>query len=350
MKMPVRILLMLLCAALILALPFTVSAPNMLSNVKMELMNEEDDEDEIDFGRLIFPSACAEEAEEVFEEEDLDKEEVSGQQARYVLPLDFSPAPAPNPDLYTEDGYEDETISVRLEHREMEDGTKMHIAYVRIADPSQLRTNVAHPDDLTHAHPRLVTKMTSEANAVIAVGGDNYNQETQKKSFEYRMTQKIRSKTNKYKDILIIDDQGDFHLFIKSQGIKEFPEQLNKEGRKIVNAFTFGPALVKDGELVELDSGYGYNPGGREPRVAIGQLGPLNYVLVVIEVKSRDGKSGFSQHKLAEFMYELGCKQAFNLDGGNSAIMVFGDQVIKGQPGGDERQLYDIVYFASAKP
>ena len=38
MKMPVRILLILLCAALIIALPFTVSAPNMLNDVKMELM------------------------------------------------------------------------------------------------------------------------------------------------------------------------------------------------------------------------------------------------------------------------------------------------------------------------
>ena len=35
MKMPVRILLILLCAALIIALPFMVSAPNMLSSVKM---------------------------------------------------------------------------------------------------------------------------------------------------------------------------------------------------------------------------------------------------------------------------------------------------------------------------
>lgn len=350
MKMPVRILLILLCAALILVLPFTVSAPNMLSNVKMELMNEDDDEEEIDFGRLLFASACAEEAEEIYEDEDLDSGEVSDHKSQYVLPLDFSPAPAPNPDLYTAEGYEDETISVKMEHREMDDGTKMHIAWIKIADASQLRTNVAHPDNLSHAHPRLVTKMTEEANAVIAVGGDNYNQETQKKSFEYRMTQKIRSKTNKLKDILIIDDQGDFHLFIKSEGVKEFPEQLKKQGRKVVNAFTFGPALVKDGELLKLDNGYGYNPGGREPRVAIGQIGQLEYVLVLIEVKSRDGKSGFSQHKLAEFMFELGCKQAFNLDGGNSAIMVFGNQVIKGQPGGDERQLYDIIYFATAKP
>ena len=41
MKMPVRILLILLCAALIIALPFTVSAPNMLNDIKMELMNQE---------------------------------------------------------------------------------------------------------------------------------------------------------------------------------------------------------------------------------------------------------------------------------------------------------------------
>ncbi len=350
MKMPVRILLVILCAALITALPFMVSSPNMLSSVKTELMNEEGDEEEIDFGRLLFSSARAEEADDIYEEEDLDSGEVSDHTSQYVLPLDFSPAPAPDPALFTEDSYEDETISVKMEVQELEDGTKMHVARVTIADASQLRTNVAHPNDLTNSHPRLVTKMTEEVNAVIAVGGDNYNQETPKKSFEYRMTQKIRSKANKQKDILIIDDRGDFHLFINSEGIKEFPDQLKKQGRKLVNAFTFGPALVKDGELVDLKRDYGYNPGGREPRAAIGQTGPLSYVLVVVEVKGRDGKTGFSQHRLAEFMHELGCEQAFNLDGGNSAIMVFGDQVIKGQPGGDERQLYDIIYFATAKP
>ena len=79
MKMPVRILLILLCAAMIIALPFTISAPNMLNDVKMELMNDADDDEEIDFGRLFFSAACAEKAEEVFEDEDLDTGEVSGE-------------------------------------------------------------------------------------------------------------------------------------------------------------------------------------------------------------------------------------------------------------------------------
>ena len=87
------------------------------------------------------------------------------------------------------------------------------------------------------------------------------------------MTEKIRAKTNNLKDILIIDDLGDFHLLIQSQGLHKgdkpyFPDVMKAEGRTIVNAFTFGPALVKDGEMLTISDSYGYNPHGREPRSA----------------------------------------------------------------------------------
>ena len=344
MKMPVRILLAVLCAVLILLLPFLVSSPNMLNDVKMELMNS--GEDEIDFGRFLLSSARA--------EDDLEEETIEdGQFAshpEWALPLDFSVPPAPNKDLYTEDGYEDETIRVRIEHQQFDEGTKIHIAYVQIADASQLRTAVANPEKLGSTIPKKVSKMAEENHAVIAISGDNYQNEPAKKTFEVRMTKQIKTKTNKTKDILVIDDHGDFHLFIKSQGVKDFPAQLKNEGRTLVNAFTFGPALVKDGELVETDTGYGYNPGGREPRAAIGQLGPLSYVMVVVEARSRSGDSGLSHEKLAKVMFDLGCVQAFNLDGGNSAEMVFGEQTYKGMPNGDERKLNDIIFFATSQP
>lgn len=352
MKTPVRILLIILCAAMIILLPFIVSSPNMLNDVKMELMNDEDDEDEIDFGRLFLSTAIAEEekeGEDDLEVETLAEDDLSAY-PEWALPLDFTPGQEPNSELYRENRYEDDTIRVRMEEQVMDDGTKMFVAYIRISDPSQIRTGVANPDKIGSNKTKTVAAMAKNYNAVIALNGDNYVDKPDKTTFEYRMTQKIRSKSNKQKDILIIDDQGDFHLFIRSQGIKEFPEKLKKEGRKLVNAFTFGPALVKDGELLELNDNYGYNPHGREPRAAIGQMGPLNYVIVIIQAQDRDGKTGMSQGKLAEFMYGLGCVQAFNLDGGNSAEIIFGDQVIKGMPGGDERTLSDIIYFASLQP
>ena len=87
MKMPLRILLILLCAAIILIIPFTVSSPNLLNDVKMELMN--DGEDEIDFGKLLFPGAIAEDlADEEVEEEELDEDKledaVSGIRGRII--------------------------------------------------------------------------------------------------------------------------------------------------------------------------------------------------------------------------------------------------------------------------
>ncbi len=356
MKMPARILLILLCAVMIAVLPFTVSSPNMLNDVKMELMNDEGDEDEIDFGRLLFSAAMAEEAaaEDLTDSDELEVTELNEDEffphPEWALPLDFTPGQVPNEELYTENGYEDETIRVKLEEQSMDDGTKIYIAYVQISDPSQLRTGVANPQKPASTRAKTVGTMAKNYNAVIALNGDNYTDKPDKTTFEYRMTQKIRSKSNKQKDILIIDDQGDFHLFIKSQGLKEFPNELKNAGKKLVNAFTFGPALVKDGELLELNKNYGYNPGGREPRAAIGQMGPLSYVLVIVQAKDRDGKTGMSQGKLAEFMHELGCVQAFNLDGGNSAEMVFGKKTIKGMPGGDERTLSDIIYFATMQP
>ena len=350
MKMPVRILLILLCAALILALPFTVSAPNMLNDVKMELMNDEDDGEEIDFGRLFLSAAYAEEAGEITEDVDLDGGETDGTPAAYVLPFDFSPAPAPDQSKYTQDTYEDETISVKLTHESWEDGTQIHTAYIRILDASQLRTGVVNPEKVASTRTKTPSTLARNYNAVIAISGDNYADDPKKTTFEYRMKQKIRSNSNRLKDILIIDDQGDFHLYIKSEGLKNAPKELKDAGRSLVNAFTFGPALVKDGKLLEIDKEYGYNPNGREPRAAIGQTGPLSYVTVIVQAKDRDGKSGVSQHKLAEYMYGLGCIQAFNLDGGNSAEMIFGEQIFKGMPDGDERPLSDIIYFATAKP
>ena len=63
MKLPVRILLALLCAALVLAAPFALSAPNMLEDAQWELIDILDAQES---GLLSFliPSAIAEVTEE----------------------------------------------------------------------------------------------------------------------------------------------------------------------------------------------------------------------------------------------------------------------------------------------
>ena len=221
MKALVRVLLCLLCAALIIAIPFTISAPNMLGEVKMEMMNSDEegeaDGEEIDFGRLFFSSAFA---DELTEETITEGEFFS--HPEWALPLDFTVPPTPKAELYTPDGYEDESIRVRIETRQLDEGTTATIAFVNIARADQLRTAVGNPEKLASTRTKSVSAMARANHAVIAMNGDNYVDQPAKTTFEYRMTNKIRSKTNRTKDILMIDEAGDFHLFIKSQGVEDF--------------------------------------------------------------------------------------------------------------------------------
>ncbi|MBQ3279426.1 MAG: phosphodiester glycosidase family protein [Clostridia bacterium] len=354
MKLPVRILIALLCAVVILAMPFVLSGPNLLDHTKQQLMNEdsEDEEgEEIDFGRLFFSTAYA-------EEDDLDVVSVNEgelvSQPDWALPQDdFTVPPMPNPAGYTENGYADETIQVMVESREI-DGMTVHIANVKISDPSQLRTAIAGKK-VSSDKTAAVAAMAKANNTVIAMNGDYYGQLPEKKLFEFRMGQKIRSKTNKIKDTLIIDKDGDFHLFVKSKGLADFAKQ-NKD--EIVNAFMFGPALVIDGEIQKIDSEYAYAPVYKNPRSAIGQTGKLSYVMVLVE--GPEDNSGATQQEMAQIMYDLGCVQAYNLDGGNTAEMVMLEGYaegnitekfhFKGRTEAGTRGQTDIIYFATLVP
>ena len=321
MRKTTRILLWILAALMTAALVFTVPSGSMLSDYQDQWIEFAWDSEGL--LRLLLPAANAEEAAK--------------------LPIDFTPGLTPNPDAYTEEGYADDSITVQLETIE-EEGVVWRIARVEIQDASQLRTGIAGAK-VSSSKTSLVSSMAAKYNAVIAISGDYYANDPAKTSFEYRMGQKIRNKTNRVKDILIIDENGDFHTFIKSD--KDKLEAFSAAGHEIINAFTFGPALVSEGTLLTCDTGYGYNPNGKEPRMAIGQMGALSYVLVLAEGRNKDSE-GVTHQELADFMYDLGCLEAFNLDGGNTATMVFGDGYYQtGRTATNERTQSDCIYFAT---
>ena len=325
MKLPVRILLSLLCAVMVVSSLFVVSSPSILEDALWEIQDELDSAaEESGFMSLFVASASAEETSE------------------FSLPMDTSAGMKPDASLFTPDGYEDASIRVQMETRE-EDGVVWRIAWVEIASPTQLRTAYAGKT-IKKDTTGLVTVMAKQHNAIVAINGDNYTNEKAKHSFIYRMGEKRQDKLNKQKDILIIDENGDFHTFIKSAGADKFEKET---GHQIVNAFMFGPALVKDGEVLKLDKEYNFNPNGREPRCAIGQLDTLSYVLVIADGRGNSGSDGATHKELAEFMASLGCKEAYNLDGGNSALMVFHGENYSDKTVGEERAVSDIVYIST---
>ncbi len=101
-----------------------------------------------------------------------------------------------------------------------------------------------------------------------------------------------------------------------------------------IDVLAFGPYLIKDGQLNETAlAKYGKS---HAPRTGIGMVKPGHYYAIMVEGRhSRSDGTGVSF--LTEKLFEQGCTTGFNLDGGQTATMIFmGDQIVKiGQTEGE---------------
>ncbi len=296
--------------------------------------------------------------------EDLIIEEEVGETAAGVmdrslltpLPMDFTPGHVASEGYYVDSGYEDPTLSVQIEKITTEKAVYC-VAHVRIADPCQLRTAVT-----AKGRTNKISTLARNNNAVLAIGGEYFASDEGGYIVRMGAVQQGRKKPYETRDLLCIDENGDFHILLRKRDAKvngktktineDFTAQLRAltEAHTMVNVFDFGPALIIDGELQEIHSSYPFNVDANEPRCAIGQVGPLEYVVVVVDTlthHSRTGKEGATVAELAQFMQDMGCVQAYNLDGGNSCLMVFHGENYSDKTFNEERAVSDIIYFST---
>ena len=258
----------------------------------------------------------------------------------------FTPGSAPLEANFTEDSYRDDSIIVEMEKKRLYD-SDVFIAYVRIATPSQIRTAVAG-SKLKSSNTNLITRITANYNGIVAVNGDFYSNSEKKGGYMVRQKEIFREKVSNNYDLLVIDEMGDFHILPRGKENQQNGISTLQNEHEIVNCFFFGPALVVDGEVQGADTydQYAFDPTQPNPRAAIGQIGPLTYAVVVVNGRTSD-TVGVTMEQLATIMGDIGCQQADNLDGGNSATLVFHNEIYSAKEN-KERSVSDIIYFASA--
>ena len=139
----------------------------------------------------------------------------------------------------------------------------------------------------------------------------------------------------------MIDTNGDLHII---RPILE--SEYEKLTTPIMHAFAFGPALVKDGEVLEIVN----RKVTYKQRMGIGQIGPLSYVFVAADGPDQPNSVGLSVPQLAQLMHDLGAQTAYNLDGGQSTSMLMHMVKINGQAPKTFRAIGDIIYFTTAIP
>lgn len=255
------------------------------------------------------------------------------------LPWDHSGGYAPDPDGFMADGYRDSSISVRIVQDRRWDND-FSTAYVEIEHPSQLRTGLASA--LGSARNKT-SKIAAYHQAVVAINGDFFL--NRRKGFVIRQGEVLRDTPDRRYDLLLIDTQGNFHIVFRDN--LEMLDYYLSGALTIQNAFSFGPALVVDGKQADIPERYSFAPLYKNPRAAIGQLGELRYALVVAQGREEDSQ-GVTLEQMAAYMADIGCVQAFNLDGGNSAALVLGEEIVSDKSPENERSVSDILYFATS--
>ena len=254
--------------------------------------------------------------------------------------------------------YQDESIHVVLDEKKnhksptSDHPVTIHWVVIEIKDPSQLRATLSY-DSFEVKTKATAQEMVAYLNPVVAFN-DDYVKMNNFKGYVIRQGQLFLDNLDDWdeklkQDVLLIDDKGDFSVVRKasSADVHARTAELEADGRKVVNAFTFGPALILDGEVQEFkreDSTHALNLA--VARTVFCQLDTLKYAVFAVDAPNTG--DGMNCKEIAEFILKIfpECKVAYNLDGGGSSKLFIGQKKANRAPG--RREIQGMIYFASA--
>jgi exopolysaccharide biosynthesis protein len=187
------------------------------------------------------------------------------------------------------------------------------------------------------------SQIASENNAIFAINGDYYG---------FRSDGIVIRNGVIYRDVparsgLAFYRDGSMKIYDETQ---TSAQQLLNEG--VWNTLSFGPALIKNsvvetnpGESVAVDTNFGnHSIQGTNPRTGIGLIDKNHLVFVVVDGRSPGYSTGVTLTQFAQIFKDLGCTDAYNIDGGGSSTMYFMGRVVNNPLGKNkERGTSDIL-------
>lgn len=114
------------------------------------------------------------------------------------------------------------------------------------------------------------------------------------------------------------------------------------DGMNVWQAWCFGPRLMENGVARTV---FDDKIKNENPRCSIGYYSPGHYCFVVVDGRQEGYSRGMTLSELAAVYQSLGCVDAYNLDGGQTAQMMMHGQMVN-QPYNGGRNCSDIIFFS----
>ena len=240
--------------------------------------------------------------------------------------------------------YLDETI-LAITWKEPVGRTMYTVSEVKIAHPSQFRRFLTGNE---YGSPirKTTSSMAASVNAVVASSGDFYGFR-QMGIIVYDGV--VRRCDPSKVDTCYINEDGNMLFSYRGELPNMEAAQDFVDENNIRFSLAFGPALVDNGEICLINSYVLGEVFDRYARAGLGQLDDLHYILVAANAE-QPYSFAVTILDFQKQMAAYGCKMAYALDGGQTAVIVHNDKVINNVVYGEQRNVSDIIYFATAMP
>lgn len=235
----------------------------------------------------------------------------------------------------TDNTYQSPYMSITVtEHKNEADTATYYVADIYVASIECLSSWFA---DGVYGSNIVGTgmEMYKASGAVIALNGDYYGARSTGVVIRNGTVYRPEAILNQDTCVMFYDGTVETYL-----GKNIDIDMLVKKGA--YQAWSFGPSLLDENgkALKEYPSWYS-KISGENPRSAFGYYEPGHYCFVSIDGRS-DESAGMSFAEMSELFEELGCKVAYNMDGGKSSFMVFNEKYVNNLAWGG-REISDCI-------
>jgi len=245
--------------------------------------------------------------------------------------------------IITDNSYKSPNVSIDIKTYKADFGNGLvtyYVADIYVGSIDNFVTYTAH-NRMLYFDTQDPMEMHEESQAILSMTGDFM---TYQKSGLLIRNGEIYDDSYTYCDICVLYPDGTMETYLKNgYDLNAIME------RNPLQVWNFGPMLLdENGEVLEK-----FNSSTTvmqiNPRSAVGYYEPGHYCFVVVDGRQDGHSVGMFMDELAGVFEALGCTAAYNLDGGGSALMMFGESHYSHMSNGADRNLGDILVIRESE-
>lgn len=183
-----------------------------------------------------------------------------------------------------------------------------------------------------------LTDMSARMKSILSVNGDSYSNNRHKNNGTIIRNGVIYRSQQSGEETCVLNWDGTMDIYQ--------PGQLDEQkliGRGAYQSWIFGPSLL-DANGKANDKFWTWTYIRRShPRTAIGYFEPGHYCLLLVDGRQQNSRGMFLD-EMAKVFEDLGCKVAYNLDGGHCSFMEMNGKVVN-DPYKPEHEIEDGIFI-----